>query len=193
AAGGDFVPYHAYGGGGIRHRRRQWRGSARDQSDGICWQSVSLHQNSRHWISPAQRVPRSPLIRLARAQEPRPDVYGAPTPCRHGRYVVGLLANLNRRRPYDRLLVSSAATRIGPSGECSLAIPEPRRKAEVGIPLNEHVAEDGPIVSAHACRLGAESIVSKKIDGTYRPVPRLDQSPEYRQHRRAAGAEREAE
>ena len=26
----------------------------------------------------------------------------------------------NRRRPYDRLLVSSAATRICPSGECSL-------------------------------------------------------------------------
>src|SRR5215510_4632842 len=59
--------------GGIRHRRRQWRGSARDQSDGICWQSVSLHQNSGHWTGLAQRVPRSPLIRLARAQEPRPD------------------------------------------------------------------------------------------------------------------------
>src|SRR6516165_4679171 len=120
AAGGDFVPYHAYGGGGIRHRRPQWRGSARDQSDGICWQSVSLHQNSGHWIGPAQRVPRSPLIRLARAQEPRPDVYGAPTPRRYGRHLVVLLANLNRRRPYDRLLVSSAATRICPSGERSL-------------------------------------------------------------------------
>src|SRR5258708_5725332 len=116
AAGGDFVPYHAYGGGGIRYRRRQWRGSARDQSDGICWQSVSLYQNSGHWIGPAQRVPRSPFIRLARAQEPRPDVYGAPTPRRHGRHLVVLLANLNRRRPYDRLLVSSAATRIWPLG-----------------------------------------------------------------------------
>jgi hypothetical protein len=49
-------------------------------------------------------------FRLARAQEPRPDVYGAPTPRRHGRHLVALLANLNRRRPYDRLLVSSAAT-----------------------------------------------------------------------------------
>src|SRR5262245_46744034 len=112
AVSGDFVPYHAYGGGGIRYRRRQWRGSARDQSDGICWQSVSLHQNSGHWIGPAQRVPRSPFIRLARAQEPRPDVYGAPTPRRHGRHLFVLLANLSRRRPYDRLLVSSAAPRI---------------------------------------------------------------------------------
>jgi ATP-dependent DNA ligase len=32
--------------------------------------------------------------------------------------------------------------------------------------LNEHVAEDGPTVFAHACRLGAEGIVSKKVDGT---------------------------
>src|SRR5262249_48628532 len=114
AAGGDFAPYHADGGGGIRHRRRQWRGSAGDQSDGICWQSVSLHQNSGHWIGPAQRVPRAPLIRLARTQEPRPDAYGAPTPRRHGRHLVVALADLNRRRPYDRLLVSSAAaSRVG--------------------------------------------------------------------------------
>jgi ATP-dependent DNA ligase len=40
------------------------------------------------------------------------------------------------------------------------------RKA--GILLNEHIADDGPTVFAHACQLGAEGIVSKKIDGTYR-------------------------
>jgi len=27
----------------------------------------------------------------------------------------------------------------------------------------EHIAEDGPVVFAHACRLGAEGIVSKKF------------------------------
>jgi bifunctional non-homologous end joining protein LigD len=32
--------------------------------------------------------------------------------------------------------------------------------------FNEHVAEDGTTVFAHACRLGAEGIVSKKVDGT---------------------------
>jgi bifunctional non-homologous end joining protein LigD len=41
------------------------------------------------------------------------------------------------------------------------------RDTEAGILLNEHVAEDGPTVFAHACRLGAEGIVSKKVDGTY--------------------------
>jgi bifunctional non-homologous end joining protein LigD len=42
------------------------------------------------------------------------------------------------------------------------------RNTEAGILFNEHIAEDGPIVFAHACRLGAEGIASKKIDSTYR-------------------------
>jgi bifunctional non-homologous end joining protein LigD len=37
--------------------------------------------------------------------------------------------------------------------------------------FNEHIAEDGPVVLAHACRLGAEGIVSKKIDSTYQSGP----------------------
>jgi bifunctional non-homologous end joining protein LigD len=40
-----------------------------------------------------------------------------------------------------------------------------------GILLNGHIAEDGATVFAHACRLGAEGIVSKRIDGTYRSGP----------------------
>jgi bifunctional non-homologous end joining protein LigD len=50
------------------------------------------------------------------------------------------------------------------------------RDTEAGILFNEHFAEDGPIVFAHACRLGAEGIVSKKVDGalSVRPVPRLN-------------------
>jgi bifunctional non-homologous end joining protein LigD len=42
------------------------------------------------------------------------------------------------------------------------------RDTDAGIVLNEHIAGDGPTVFAHACRLGAEGIVSKKLDGTYR-------------------------
>jgi ATP-dependent DNA ligase len=45
------------------------------------------------------------------------------------------------------------------------------RDTDAGILRNEHVAEDGPTVFAHACRLGAEGIVSKKVDGTYRSGP----------------------
>ena len=37
--------------------------------------------------------------------------------------------------------------------------------------LNEHIVEDGAVVFAHACQLGAEGIVSKKVDSTYRSGP----------------------
>jgi bifunctional non-homologous end joining protein LigD len=42
---------------------------------------------------------------------------------------------------------------------------------EGGTLLNEHIAEDGATVFAHACRLGAEGIVSKRIDSTYQSGP----------------------
>jgi bifunctional non-homologous end joining protein LigD len=40
-----------------------------------------------------------------------------------------------------------------------------------GVLLNEHAAEDGATVFAHDCQLGAEGIVSKRVDGTYRSGP----------------------
>ena len=45
------------------------------------------------------------------------------------------------------------------------------RDSEAGILFNQHIAEDGAIVFAHACQLGAEGIVSKKVDSTYRSGP----------------------
>jgi bifunctional non-homologous end joining protein LigD len=42
------------------------------------------------------------------------------------------------------------------------------RNTEASILFNEHIAEDGPIVFAHACRLSTEGIVSKKVNSTYR-------------------------
>jgi ATP-dependent DNA ligase len=45
------------------------------------------------------------------------------------------------------------------------------RNSEPGILLNEHIVEDGPLVFAHACRLGAEGIASKRVDGTYLSGP----------------------
>jgi bifunctional non-homologous end joining protein LigD len=45
------------------------------------------------------------------------------------------------------------------------------RNVDAGILLNEHVAEDGPAVFEHACRLGAVGIVSERADGTYRSGP----------------------
>jgi hypothetical protein len=49
-------------------------------------------------------------------------------------------------------------------------------------------------VFKHACRLGAEGIVSKKRRHlSVRSVPGMGQGPQSRQHRGAAGAEREVE
>ena len=42
------------------------------------------------------------------------------------------------------------------------------RNTKAGILFNEHIVEDGAVVFAHACRVGAEGIVSKRVDSTYR-------------------------
>jgi hypothetical protein len=61
-----------------------------------------------------------------------------------------------------------------------------------GILLNEHIAEDGPTVFAHACQLGAEGIVSKKINGAYQSGPcRVWVKVRNPANRRAAGAGRD--
>jgi hypothetical protein len=41
------------------------------------------------------------------------------------------------------------------------------RDAKAGIVLNEHIAEDGPTVFAHACGLAPRA----RADGTYRSGP----------------------
>jgi bifunctional non-homologous end joining protein LigD len=45
-------------------------------------------------------------------------------------------------------------------------------RANVGhILLNEHIGEDGPPVFEHACQLGAEGIVSKRLNAPYQSGP----------------------
>jgi bifunctional non-homologous end joining protein LigD len=51
------------------------------------------------------------------------------------------------------------------------ALPRLLRYIKAGILFNEHAAGDGPTVFEHACGFGAEGIVSKRIDGTYRSGP----------------------
>ena len=42
------------------------------------------------------------------------------------------------------------------------------RRAAPGLRFNEHLdEEDGPLVFAHACKLGLEGIVSKRKDSRY--------------------------
>jgi bifunctional non-homologous end joining protein LigD len=85
-----------------------------------------------------------------------------------------------RRRAAARTAILYAFDLIEHDGEDLHDRPFLDRKAELarllrgtktGILLNEHIAEDGPTVFAHACRLGADGIVSKRVDGTYRSGP----------------------
>src|SRR3954453_6611432 len=42
------------------------------------------------------------------------------------------------------------------------------RLAQVGLQLNEHIAEPGDVVFRHACKMGLEGIVSKRLGSCYR-------------------------
>ena len=54
-------------------------------------------------------------------------------------------------------------------------------RAVPGLRFNEHLdGEDGPLVFAHACKLGLEGIVSKRKDSRYRS----GRSPDTRARRR---------
>ena len=41
-------------------------------------------------------------------------------------------------------------------------------KSEVGLQLNEHFHEAGDVIFRHACKLGLEGIVSKRLGSRYR-------------------------
>jgi bifunctional non-homologous end joining protein LigD len=85
---------------------------------------------------------------------------------------------LNRREPADTAILyafdliehNGADMRNRPFLDRKAALARLLRNTGAAILFNEHIAEDGPVVFAHACRLG-EGIVSKKVDSTYRPRP----------------------
>jgi bifunctional non-homologous end joining protein LigD len=45
---------------------------------------------------------------------------------------------------------------------------------QVGIAINEHTDEDGTVVFRHACKMGLEGIVSKRLTAPYRSGPSRD-------------------
>ena len=45
------------------------------------------------------------------------------------------------------------------------------RAKRQAIHFNEHVADDGPTVFRHVCRMGLEGIVSKRLNAPYRSGP----------------------
>jgi bifunctional non-homologous end joining protein LigD len=47
-------------------------------------------------------------------------------------------------------------------------------RAPIGIAYNEHTDDDGAAVSRHACKMGLEGIVSKRLTAPYRSGPSRD-------------------
>jgi bifunctional non-homologous end joining protein LigD len=68
---------------------------------------------------------------------------------------------------FDLIERDGEGLRDPPFLERKAALARLLRNTKAGILLNEHIAEDGPGVFAHACQLGAEGIVSKRVDGAY--------------------------
>jgi ATP-dependent DNA ligase len=67
-------------------------------------------------------------------------------------------------------------------------------KRRLGIVLSEHADEDGATIFRHACKLGLEGIVSKRLSAPYRSGPSRDwikiknpQSPAMVRHQEGAG------
>jgi len=77
---------------------------------------------------------------------------------------------------FDLLELDGADLRALPLGErkARLAKLLARKPIAVAIVFNEHTDEDGAIVFRHACKLGLEGIVSKRLTAPYRSGPSRD-------------------
>jgi bifunctional non-homologous end joining protein LigD len=69
---------------------------------------------------------------------------------------------------FDLLLLDGDDIRRSPLRERRERLGRLLRKAKPGIRLSEHIEADGATVFAHACKLGLEGIVSKRVDAPYR-------------------------
>jgi ATP-dependent DNA ligase len=72
---------------------------------------------------------------------------------------------------FDLLELDGEDWRPRPLEERKAKLEQLLAKAPAGIHFNEHMAGDGAAIFAHACKLGAEGIVSKHRERAYRPGP----------------------
>jgi len=69
---------------------------------------------------------------------------------------------------FDLLLLDGDDIRRAPLKERRDRLTRLLRQAKPGIRLSEHIEADGTVVFDHACKLGLEGIVSKRVDAPYR-------------------------
>jgi bifunctional non-homologous end joining protein LigD len=102
---------------------------------------------------------------------PREHIYA---PHRRGRVADAIL------QAFDLLELDGEDLRSLPLGQRKNRLARLLARVRAGIAINEHTDEDGAVVFAHACRMGLEGIVSKRLTAIYRsgPFPGLDQGQE---------------
>jgi len=69
---------------------------------------------------------------------------------------------------FDLLALDGGDMRRQPLSERKALLAKLLRKAKPGIRYSEHIAGDGRAIFEHACKLGLEGIVSKRINASYR-------------------------
>jgi ATP-dependent DNA ligase len=69
---------------------------------------------------------------------------------------------------FDLLELNGMDLRPLPLAERKAKLAQLLGRAPAGIVFNEHNDEDGAVVFRHACKLGFEGIVSKRLDAPYR-------------------------
>ena len=74
---------------------------------------------------------------------------------------------------FDLLQVESRDLRWEPIEERKAELAKLLRHAKSGVQLNEHISEPGDLVFRHACKLGLEGIVSKRVGSPYRLGARM--------------------
>jgi bifunctional non-homologous end joining protein LigD len=75
---------------------------------------------------------------------------------------------------FDLLELNGTDLRPLPLGERKRKLARLVDRRLTGIVLNDHTDEDGATVFRHACKLGLESIVSKRLTAPYRSGPSRD-------------------
>jgi bifunctional non-homologous end joining protein LigD len=61
-----------------------------------------------------------------------------------------------------------------PLGERKAKLARLLARAPIGIVFNDHTDQDGAVVFRHACKLGLEGVVSKRVSAPYRSGPSRD-------------------
>jgi bifunctional non-homologous end joining protein LigD len=75
---------------------------------------------------------------------------------------------------FDLLVLDGEDLRSLPLGERKARLAKLLTRKTGGIVFNEHTEEDGAIVFRHACKLGLEGIVSKRLSAAYQSGPSRD-------------------